>query len=131
MGSVPAFAAPWQQAEGGKGIDLSFPNAGISSPPPGKDMTDEVLQIIYATSFLGSFVPTNLLEKNLAPKSCVLFASSGQYAGDITSLLTAFLGGLPQPNALQRLLGQKTPDSQHYANTMQVQVAFAHLLQKR
>ena len=87
--------------------------------------------MIYATNFLGSFVLTNLLEQFLADGARVICTSAtGQYGGELHSLLTS-PGGVPREGLLYRIIGRKTPDSQHYANTKLMMVAFVHLLQQR
>ncbi|RMX93319.1 hypothetical protein D0868_12920 [Hortaea werneckii] len=131
MSSVRKFAAKWTDEQKGKPIDILIHNAGISSAPKGQDITEEGLGTIYATNFLGSFLLTNLLEFSLAAGARVIFtAAAGQYAGNLTSLLSR-PGGVPKPSLLDNLLGRKTPDSQLYADTKLMQTAFASTLQQR
>ncbi|OTA21058.1 hypothetical protein BTJ68_14681 [Hortaea werneckii EXF-2000] len=131
MSSVKAFAARWTDEQKGKPIDILIHNAGISSTPKGQDVTEEGLGTIYATNFLGSFLLTNLLEPSIAAGARVVFtAAAGQYAGNLTSLLSS-PGGVPKPSLFDKLLGRKTPDSQLYADTKLMQTAFASTLQQR
>ena len=124
--SVRKFAAGWTSG-GDSHIDVLIHNAGITSAPGGKQVSDEGLGMIYTTNFLGSFVLTNLLERHLNDQARVIFTSStGQYGGNLKWLFHS-PKGVPQ---LDPLTG-KIPDSGLYAHTKLMQVVFCKLLQER
>ena len=123
LASVRKFAAFW----GSRTIDILAHNAGIANPSDDQHTTPEGLGVIYATNFAGSFLLTSLLEPNLSPTARVILTSStGQYAAAPGRLFT-----LPRLAPSANTAEKKPYDSEFYADTKFMQVAFAALLQKR
>jgi NAD(P)-dependent dehydrogenase (short-subunit alcohol dehydrogenase family) len=121
LASVRSFAATW----GSRPIDILAHNAGIAGPSDDKDITPEGLGVIYATNFAGSFLLTSLLEPHFSPTARVILTSStGQYAASTRQIFTL-------PRLAPNSSGKKPADSQFYADTKFMQVAFAALLQER
>jgi NAD(P)-dependent dehydrogenase (short-subunit alcohol dehydrogenase family) len=122
LASVRNFAANW----GSRPIDILAHNAGITGPSDGQHTTSEGLGVIYATNFAGSFLLTSLLEPHLSPTARVIFTSStGQYAASTRQIFT-----LPRLAPTSSLTEKRPSNSQFYADTKFMQVAFAALLQK-
>lgn len=106
-----------------RGIDILIHNAGATTTSEDDQVTDEGLGTIYTTNFLGSFLLTSLLEKDLQPNARVIFTSSvGNYSGDVNHIFE-----LPNMDPSH----VKLPDSALYADTKACQIAFVRLLQKR
>jgi NAD(P)-dependent dehydrogenase (short-subunit alcohol dehydrogenase family) len=123
LASVRSFAATW----GSRPIDILAHNAGISGPSDDQHTTPEGLGVIYATNFAGSFLLTSLLEPHLSPTARIVFTSStGQYAASPRQIFT-----LPRLAPDTSPSAKKLTDSQFYADTKFMQVAFAALLQRR
>jgi NAD(P)-dependent dehydrogenase (short-subunit alcohol dehydrogenase family) len=123
LASVRRFAATWDS----RPIDILAHNAGITVPSDDRHVTSEGLGTIYATNFAGSFLLTSLLEPHLSPTARVILTSSAkQYDASPRRLFT-----LPRLAPNSNPSEKKIPDSNFYADTKFMQVAFAALLQER
>ena len=116
-------------------IDLLFHNAGVVSPPAGKEFTSEGFPMLYTTNFLGSFFLTYLLEPCLTLDARVIFtASTSQYTGGFSSTFSLeaikdrLEPGFHVPTMTLKE-SRSTPDSVAYSQTKCMQAAFAKLLQ--
>jgi len=87
--SVKEFAHQWQsQSSDQQHIDILVHNAGIAGAAANASsaFSNDGFELTYATSFLGSFLLTYLLEDRLSDNARVIFTSStGQYGGRISS----------------------------------------------
>ncbi|KAJ9613546.1 hypothetical protein H2200_003488 [Cladophialophora chaetospira] len=149
LDSVKAFAVQWVEstasasrgAAGAKKLDILVHNAGISHAPPGKELTDDGIETLYATNFLGSFLLTYLLEPYLSGNARVVFTSStGQLAGRFKDDFS--LGpvrgvsepGFHFPISKVPILGWERGsqgDSARYGMTKAMQCVLARILQRR
>jgi NAD(P)-dependent dehydrogenase (short-subunit alcohol dehydrogenase family) len=80
LSSVRTFCQQWKQE--GTQIDMLVHNAGIAAPPTGSSTkTNEGLEIMYTTNFLGGYLMTHLLESSLSQTArVVLTSSTGSYS---------------------------------------------------
>jgi NAD(P)-dependent dehydrogenase (short-subunit alcohol dehydrogenase family) len=138
--SVKDFAPSWKkfrdsQSDDGTGLqlDVLVHNAGISHAPAGKDFTDDGLEMLYATNFLGSFLLTRLLEQHLRSTArVVLTSSTGQLAGRFRKdFASEQVKNTIEPGFHVSLQGQSESGSAKYAMTKAMQCAFARSLQCR
>ena len=149
LDSVKEFAVRWVEEQPLDGavqgerakVDILVHNAGISHAPSGKDLTEDGIETIYATNFLGSFLLTYLLEPYLSSSARVIFTSStGQLSGSFSSDFSRGpVRGVVEPGFHTKksrvpLLGWEyvtRGDSVRYGMGKAMQCAMARLLQRR
>lgn len=148
LGSVRQFAIDWVERHGRsdsslgeRKVDILVHNAGISHAPPAKELTDDGIEMLYATNFLGSFLLTYLLEPYLSAEARVVFTSSaGQWAAWFSpDFALGPVRGLCEPgfhvaSIKVPFLGWETwsrAGSARYAMTKAMQCVMARCLQNR
>ena len=148
LASVKEFAINWANLQsslhplqGERKLDILVHNAGISQAPPNQELTDDGIEMLYATNFLGSFLLTFLLEPYLSGDArVVLTSSTGQLSARFKE--TFSLGpvrGVCEPGfhtaySKVPVLGWERVGSRasaRYAMTKGMQCAFARMLQRR
>ena len=133
--SVRECAKGWKEAHPDTNIDILVHNAGIANNPGGQLYSEDSFPMIYATNVLGSFLLTNLLEPFLSKTARIIFTTStGQYAGTFrpTFSLSTMKNRLESGfHAAKVKDNDAAAESDLYANSKSMQVAFAKLLQKR
>jgi NAD(P)-dependent dehydrogenase (short-subunit alcohol dehydrogenase family) len=101
-------------------------------------MSERVLEAIYTTNFLSSFLLTHLLEPHLSLTARILFTSSssahfGAFFSDFQLTTTPFHSEVGFHYGAVKVLGQiitQDNEYQRYANSKLMQNVFANLLQR-
>ncbi|KZM18632.1 oxidoreductase [Ascochyta rabiei] len=140
LGSVHSFCQSWVQEY--TKIDMLVHNAGIAAPPAGSSIkTNEGLEIMHTTNFLGSFLMTHLLEPHLSSRARVVITSSTDSYSAIAHFAydVARTEGITAPGLFTQLIARSkailgleaASSAPAYGLSKAQQVLLASLLQQR